>query len=84
MRNGGKREMRACGLVTLALILLLSAGPHAEAQDTGWSIGLSLTSGNARPENGQEIEIVGIGIVGRWQHKSTGCALGATRLVLAT
>ncbi len=72
MRNERNRAMRRFGLVTLAFILVLSADLRAEAEDTGWSIGLGFASGDAVPENGQEIEIDGIGLFGRWQHESTG------------
>lgn len=72
MRDEKNEERRRFGLVTLAFILLLSASLRAEAQDTGWSIGLGLTSGTARPENGREIDIGGIGLFGRWQHKNSG------------
>lgn len=72
MRNERNREKRGFGLVTLAFLFLVSADLRVEAQDSGWSIGLGLTSGNARPENDKEIEIAGIGLFGRWQHQSTG------------
>lgn len=65
-------DTRRFGLVTLPLLFLMTAGPRAEAQDRGWSIGLALTGGSARPEDALEVEIAGLGLIGRWQHRSTG------------
>lgn len=74
MHDVRNSRLRSLGLATVALIVILSAGLPAAAQNTGWSFGLGLSSGEAAEDNDDvdDIELESLTLFGRWQYDRNG------------